>query len=606
MNGTDSSGSAGGATDPRSGAAVVVQSAAMMVIIISAVCGNLLILAAIYIDKTLQTLTNAFIVNLACADFLLAVLGMPFTLASSITYDWIFGSEWCIINGMANSLFCVASILTLAAVSVDRYIAILHPFRYSMWMTRKTVTGMITYIWLHSFVIAIMPAAGWSNYTFLRMESICTVHWDQSISYTLFLFSFCFFVPLAVIMFTYYKIFRTANKQSKRVVPVTGQIVSPTEQDYDDEMSSMGSVTPYRPSCTSVNETELKRSGVRPCILEVARGSESAAEMAEPSPSSKDSGFDEPNSSSVTSLRGRKTSDQPKDAEMQRNAGESAGTDGVTASVSPSSDVRTCSQGVTDEASNNSKPEFNINAGGAIVRVPNWYVENKRAGAFKHPDDCGQRDPGLLPAIPQQRTLVQGKGKIDHTTEEGLSAHQVADKAATQENGQQSSRALPSGPIPAIVSPPSNSDRSGGKEAKQPKTKRQKSAGRKMDSSAFSLRDGAQMLSPTLFVLGQKSRAALLRSRRRSSDYKSKLKRDRKAAKTIVIVLGTFILLWGPHFVGIFCLLMDSCGWPDEFYAATTWLAMLNSACNPVIYGVMSRQFRKRFFQILRCRRGFF
>ena len=64
--------------DPRSKFAIALQAASMVVIMVVALGGNLLILAAIYIDKTLQTITNVFIVNLACADMLLAIIGMPF------------------------------------------------------------------------------------------------------------------------------------------------------------------------------------------------------------------------------------------------------------------------------------------------------------------------------------------------------------------------------------------------------------------------------------------------------------------------------------------------------------------------------------------------
>lgn len=82
--------------DLRSRGGVFLQAASMVAIILVALGGNLLILAAIYIDKTLQTITNAFIINLACADLLLTMIGMPFTLASSITYDWIFGDKWSV------------------------------------------------------------------------------------------------------------------------------------------------------------------------------------------------------------------------------------------------------------------------------------------------------------------------------------------------------------------------------------------------------------------------------------------------------------------------------------------------------------------------------
>ena len=67
--------------------------------------------------------------------------------------------------------------------------------------------------------------------------------------------------------------------------------------------------------------------------------------------------------------------------------------------------------------------------------------------------------------------------------------------------------------------------------------------------------------------------------------------------------MGTFFFCWAPHFIGMICLLFPSCNWPDAFFATTTWLAMLNSGCNPIIYGVMNKKFRQSFKDILMCRK---
>jgi hypothetical protein len=129
-------------------------------------------------------------------------------------------------------------------------------------------------------------------------------------------------------------------------------------------------------------------------------------------------------------------------------------------------------------------------------------------------------------------------------------------------------------------------------------------------SSQVSLRveDGQNFIKRKLSSLSNPSASiqALRKKYTNSTSGAMKMKQDRKAVRTLLIVVGTFVLCWLPHFVGIFCLTTNRCNWPDRYFAITTWLAMMNSGCNPVIYGAMSRQFRKRFRQILQCKRGFF
>lgn len=80
------------------------------------------------------------------------------------------------------------------------------------------------------------------------------------------------------------------------------------------------------------------------------------------------------------------------------------------------------------------------------------------------------------------------------------------------------------------------------------------------------------------------------------------LNREKKAAKTVGVIVGCFVLCWAPFFtvylLGSFC---HSCT-PSVVFDVCFWLGYCNSAINPFIYGVCSRDFCYAFKKLLRCR----
>ncbi|XP_059614952.1 5-hydroxytryptamine receptor 2B-like [Phlebotomus argentipes] len=77
-------------------------------------------------------------------------------------------------------------------------------------------------------------------------------------------------------------------------------------------------------------------------------------------------------------------------------------------------------------------------------------------------------------------------------------------------------------------------------------------------------------------------------------------KRERKAAKTLAIITGAFVVCWLPFFLMALLLpLCESCHINDSVAAFFLWLGYFNSTLNPVIYTIFSPEFRQAFKRIL-------
>ncbi|CAG5866511.1 5-hydroxytryptamine receptor 1D [Menidia menidia] len=82
--------------------------------------------------------------------------------------------------------------------------------------------------------------------------------------------------------------------------------------------------------------------------------------------------------------------------------------------------------------------------------------------------------------------------------------------------------------------------------------------------------------------------------------------RERKATKTLGIILGAFIVCWLPFFVGTLVgAICKECWFDPVLFDIFTWLGYLNSLINPVIYTAFNDEFKQAFQKLMKCRRSF-
>ena len=79
------------------------------------------------------------------------------------------------------------------------------------------------------------------------------------------------------------------------------------------------------------------------------------------------------------------------------------------------------------------------------------------------------------------------------------------------------------------------------------------------------------------------------------------LSKELKAAKTVAVVIGAFVVCWGPFFVlNLIYALCKMCSpLPEESVLTAKWLHYVNSVLNPIIYACMNKEFRSAFKKLL-------
>ncbi|XP_030370873.1 allatostatin-A receptor isoform X2 [Scaptodrosophila lebanonensis] len=117
------------------------------IIAVTGFFGNLLVILVVLLNKNMHSTTNLLIVNLAVADLLFVIFCVPFTAVDYVMQYWPFGRLWC---RTVQYLICVtayASIYTLVLMSIDRFLAVVHPIRSRQLRTEHITKIAICTLW---------------------------------------------------------------------------------------------------------------------------------------------------------------------------------------------------------------------------------------------------------------------------------------------------------------------------------------------------------------------------------------------------------------------------------------------------------------------------
>lgn len=201
----------------------------IVVIVIVSLLSNLLVLLCfIHSSEIRRQVPGVFTMNLSFCNILISVLNMPSTLVGIVNHQQPFGDRLCRTLSFLETFLTANSMLSMAALSIDRWIAVVFPLSYSSKMRYRDALVMVCYSWLHSFTFSLIPLLfSWFDYS--PIYASCTLHLSKEsarIKFTVFTIVFhatSFMLSLVILCVTYLKVLKVARFHCKRIDIITMQ-----------------------------------------------------------------------------------------------------------------------------------------------------------------------------------------------------------------------------------------------------------------------------------------------------------------------------------------------------------------------------------------------
>ncbi|XP_060764067.1 tachykinin receptor 1a isoform X1 [Neoarius graeffei] len=174
---------------------IALWALAYSFIVLVSVVGNVTVIWIIVAHKRMRTITNYFLVNLAFAEASMSAFNTVVNFVYAAHNEWYFGLGYCRFHNFFPIAAVFASICSMTAIAVDRYMAIIHPLKQRLSsMQTKVIIGVI---WVLAFLLAF-PQYYYSDVDQLPGRIVCYINWPE---YTVMDFKKIYYVCVAVLIY---------------------------------------------------------------------------------------------------------------------------------------------------------------------------------------------------------------------------------------------------------------------------------------------------------------------------------------------------------------------------------------------------------------------
>uniref|UniRef100_A0A3B3V1M1 Bradykinin receptor B2 n=1 Tax=Poecilia latipinna TaxID=48699 RepID=A0A3B3V1M1_9TELE len=159
---------------------------------------NIFVLMVFILHKKPCTVAEIYLSNLAAADLLL-VSFLPFWAVSAWNkFEWIFGLAMCKMVNVSILMNVYCSIYFLVLVSIDRYLALVHPLSHGGMRCPKCAKISCGVVWILGLILSVPK---FINRKLVSHRNITSCTEDDLKTTELMILVLGFFIPISIIFF---------------------------------------------------------------------------------------------------------------------------------------------------------------------------------------------------------------------------------------------------------------------------------------------------------------------------------------------------------------------------------------------------------------------
>ena len=162
-----------------------VLNAPLMLI---SILGNALVLAAIIRTPSIRSTHMIMLCSLAVSDFLVGLVAQPIYIAEQLRKNRMVNK----VSKLTGPPLCIVSLMTITAITVDRFLALHYHMRYAALVTESRVKYTLTIVWLIGLLVPYF------------------YFWKESVQ--IFLMGVFIIICLLISTFSYIRIYRIVRR----------------------------------------------------------------------------------------------------------------------------------------------------------------------------------------------------------------------------------------------------------------------------------------------------------------------------------------------------------------------------------------------------------